>query len=209
MLIDPDGMDDDWYMNEKTGELYFNKNLSDNSVDINSETYNRIGDNNLFGEMGNTNEKLFNNKESQSIAQRNNYSIEPSQQLIHTKTKTQNYPTGRKNVTQTTGNVTIINEKYTLSPLKNNKIMTKSTILYHKLSQDIFQILSGGKSEETILRADFQYKPINKALNMVINSAKFISNVLTGTLDDVGAPKIYKSWNDYGNGDLVKYKPKQ
>ncbi|MGB4128581.1 MAG: RHS repeat-associated core domain-containing protein, partial [Bacteroidales bacterium] len=42
VLVDPRGMIDDWYMNEETGELYYNKNRSSQTTQYNNKTYTRI-----------------------------------------------------------------------------------------------------------------------------------------------------------------------
>ena len=47
--IDPDGKD--WYLNNQTGELYYNEKYNDETVQFKGQTYNRVGDNTMMGEM--------------------------------------------------------------------------------------------------------------------------------------------------------------
>ena len=81
---DPNGELEDWYMNQKSGELYYNENQSSQTVKHDNETYTRnIGDNNMFGDMGKIKEKSFNYEQSQGMAQQHNFSIVPTEQLCN------------------------------------------------------------------------------------------------------------------------------
>jgi RHS repeat-associated protein len=78
-LIDPDGRD--WYINEKTGALYYNKNQSDQTITYKKQQYTKVGENDVMGKMGKTTEKNYNFKDSQKLANKNGFNINPVQEV--------------------------------------------------------------------------------------------------------------------------------
>ncbi len=48
-LIDPDGTSDDWFMNEKTGEVHYNSRLGKNDASQIDKNYVWLGKNDMFG----------------------------------------------------------------------------------------------------------------------------------------------------------------
>jgi RHS repeat-associated protein len=122
VLVDSRGMLDDWYMNEETGELYYNKDLSSNKINYNNSTYTRIGDNNMFGNMGNIKEKSYNYDESQSFAYEHGYAIVPTQLLYYKFCYIMYVPTGNYSIRTEGGYEIFINEKYTITTKNYNQI---------------------------------------------------------------------------------------
>ncbi len=49
-FLDPDGMLEDWYVNEENGELIFSRNTHTEDIELGVEKFVRLGDNEMFGE---------------------------------------------------------------------------------------------------------------------------------------------------------------
>jgi len=200
VLIDTDGNLDDWYLNEKTGELYFNKDLHTPSTTYNGNTYKRIGDNKMLGDMGTTKERAYSKQQSQDLVQRHNYKIVPVQIFVFTETFINYVPTdGQGRSIRTEGGVTIsINEKYSIAksgtfPVRKSVIdVTKTTLL-----DVILSFLLGRTISAT--RREYQY--ITKSQKPEETQQKH----------DGYSRKTYNNWLEYeketeSNGKLLKYK---
>lgn len=155
VLVDPRGMIDDWYMNEETGELYYNKNRSSQTTQHNNKTYTRIGDNNMMGDMGNTTEKSFNYDESISFANEHGYAIVPTQQFYYRFYNIHHVPTGNYDVKTESGYELTINEKYTIT----NKYFERKLVKMDDLSKNKINFLGILLSGKDIYRKYFEYKP--------------------------------------------------
>jgi len=49
-FLDPDGMLEDWYVNEENGDLFYDENTHDESVTLGEDELVRLGSNDMFGE---------------------------------------------------------------------------------------------------------------------------------------------------------------
>ena len=188
---DPTGALDDWYMNEKTGELYYNENLSSQKTTHNNETYTRIGDNDMMGDMGTTTEKSYNYDQSQTMAQKNGYSINPTQQLEQHETKT--YSDANSPAKSSSESFTIINEKYGIfSSNAKHKVETKSEHIKNIYGAlDLLFTLGGTAILDSRSRIYSTY----------LNDTDFKKSGLKEK-DKFPAGSLvifYKSWNDYSN----------
>jgi RHS repeat-associated protein len=200
---DPTGALDDWYMNEKTGELYYNENRSSQTTTHNNETYTRIGDNDMMGDMGKTTEKDYNNDQSQSLAQKNGYSINPTQQLEQHETKT--YSDANSPAKASSESFKIINEKYGIfSSDATHKVETKKVLIENDYSfLDLLFTIGGTATVDSRSRTYSTY----------LNNADFKKS---GSKEKEKFPAgssviFYKSWNDYSNktngkGELLIYR---
>ncbi len=215
--IDPTGMD--WYLNEQTGETYYNSKITDNTTSYKDQTYTRIGDNNMFGDMGKTSEQYNNYNQSVALANDNGYNINPIQQVVHEKSSEQIYKTGPKNdVSITTGETTIVNEKYAISPLeaKVQQQAKKSDILEVKgmeIKEILVNLVFNKKSSESVVRRYSQYRTETKGdkTRNIIQSAADVGNAVARGAHDYTNTKVYTSWNSYnavtnGKGVLLKFK---
>ncbi len=204
VLVDPNGELIDWYMNEETGELYYNKDLSSQKIQYNNKTYTRIGGNNMFGDMGNTTEKAYNYEQSQSFAQEKGYHISPIQRLVQRKTYT--YSDANSPAKISSESITIINEKYGIFPSDATHKVTKSKYIenHFDAKEAILCILGTAivdyrSREFTTYMNDTDFKKSGLKEEMV-------EKIPAGTVYSE-----YKSWDDYsistkGKGELLKYK---
>ena len=213
-FIDPNG--EDWYMNYTTGELYYNKNSTVSELQVGDDLiYNRIGGNSLFGDMGDVETQVYTINQSQELAQQHNYSIEPSQQLVYENSRTDNYSTGKKSITQTTGSSVIINERYTLAPIVHERKNEKSETLLYDSYPSVIQVITGGKRITSVTIEYYSYKESSQdkqtAKNVVETTGKFMNGVIGGQFDDRLGPTVYHTWKSYimvtgGKGRLMEYK---
>ena len=211
--IDPDGKD--WYMNQSNGELYYNKDFTNKIITYNEQEYIRVGDNSMMGDMGKVTEKAYNFNESSTLANNNNYSIDPIQQLVSEYSYKVKANTGKRSIEYNTGTTEVINEKYALNPQITQQINTKTETLEFQVNQNAVETITGGSHRIKIYRQYYMYNEISKG-------SKIFGNILSGlfkfgmgtsgSYEDIDVI-TYKSWNDYskqtgGKGNLLKYKSK-
>jgi RHS repeat-associated protein len=198
VLVDPRGMIDDWYMNEETGELYYNKNRSSQTTQYNNKTYTRIGDNNMFGDMGNTTEKSFNYDESISFANEHGYAIVPTQQLLNRNYYVYYVPTGNYTVRTEGGVETFINEKYDI--INKDYSIKNKTVELLPFKNKFLNGLRGllGNYEQTF-RIYYEYKQSS-------NKEEYKNT----NINDGYSRVYYSSWKDYESNskrkNLLQYK---
>ncbi|MGB4128686.1 MAG: RHS repeat-associated core domain-containing protein, partial [Bacteroidales bacterium] len=208
VLVDPNGMLIDWYMNEETGELYYNKDRSSQTTQYNNKTYTRIGDNNMFGDMGNTTEKAYNYEQSQNFAEKNGYSINSTQQLVQHETKT--YSDATSPAKSSSESITIINEKYGIfSSDANHKVVTKSEHLENDFGVLDFIFAIGGTSIVDSRSRVFSTYLNDSDFKKSGLKEEMVEKIPAGTLYTQ-----YKSWDDYsirtkGKGELLIYRKKE
>lgn len=215
--IDLDGRD--WYMLESTGELYFNKEMIEEQIKYNEQTYVRIGGNDMLGNMNDITEKAYSFEESVSLAKNNGYNINPIQQIKSEESNEQPYKTGPNNVTITSGNVDIVNEKYGIFSADKDKVVgVKTETLYTKpynIERAAKNTIIKGKETNYIERNNITYKPtqkVDKVYNAVGTIFGFMSSITAG-MHDYRTIRTYNNWNDYskatgGSGRMLKFKQK-
>lgn len=218
--IDPTGMD--WYLNEQTGETYFNRDISDKTTTYKDQIYTRIGGNTMFGNQGEISERYYNAELSQVVANAFDYSINPTQQLVSENTTETSYDTGKHSTNIATGETTIINEKYGIFPKENDKqVNTKTETLYVKeygegtplgKPMEVVKNMSGVKSTGYIKRNTYTYeKPTTGSkVGAVIGAIYNFLSITNGNHDYTNST-IYPNWNSYSRatgekGKLLKYK---
>ncbi|MDD3629577.1 MAG: hypothetical protein PHF55_00920 [Bacteroidales bacterium] len=205
VLVDPNGELIDWYMNEETGELYYNKDLSSKTIQYNNKTYTRIGDNNMFGDMGNTTEKAYNYEQSQSFAQEKGYHISPIQRLVQEEKRTYSDATSPAKISSES--ITIINEKYGIfSSDATHKVVTKSEYIENDFGLLDFIFAIGGTTTVDIRSREFSTYLNDTDFKKSGLKEEIVEKIPAGTVYSE-----YKSWDDYsirtkGKGELLKYK---
>ena len=202
----------DWYLNQTTGELYYNKNITDATTKYNDAEYTRIGGNDMMGSMKDISEKAYGFDESAELAQNNNYAINPVQEIKSEISREQSYKTGPNNVTITTGEIEIVNEKYGIFPATADKQENTSTkVLYNKeysLLDFADTVLTGGRKTNRIERNTYTYKESgtgDKIVSAIGTTYRVLGAITTGK-HDYRNTTVYKNWKNYGNGRMVKYK---
>ena len=207
IFIDPDGKLADWYLNKETGELYFNKNLSSETINISGDTYDNIGNNKMMGDMG-VIARSYNQQESQKIANKNKYDISPVQQVSHEETTTTTtYTTPKGGHSITSGKEVIINEKYEIMDIKKTEsTLKKISTLESKNSTEFATVYTNITSRNKIEYS----KPNWKTRSMkVIDVALSVIDVSSGSHNAV-KKETYQSWKEYENknknGELLKHK---
>lgn len=214
--IDLDGRD--WYLYGATGQLYYNRDLNQNQITFNDNSYVRVGANNMLGDMTDVVEKSFSFEESASLAQTNGYNINPIQQLQSEESREQSYPTGKNSVSITTGKIEIVNEKYGIFAANKDKVVgVKTEPLFTKsldnISGTIDILLTGGKKTDYIERNYITYeksKTEDKVYNVIGRFFGIMSTVTTGK-QDYRTVNVYNNWNAYsratkGIGRMLDYK---
>ena len=207
---DPTGMD--WYLNQSTGELYYNKNITDATTKYNDTEYTRIGGNDMMGSMKDISEKAYGFDESAELASNNNYAINPIEQIKSEVSREQSYKTGPNNVTITTGEIEIVNEKYGIFPATANKQVVTGTKTLHSEKYGVLDfvdtMVTGGKKTNRIERNTYTYKKsetgdkISSGVGIIYGA---LETVTTGK-HDYRNTTVYKNWKSYGNGRMLKYK---
>lgn len=217
---DPTGKD--WYLDQETGQLYFNKDLIDITITYNEVEYIRIGGNDMMGEMEAVNEQSYDFESSTALANANGYSINPVQQVVQEKSTSQTYKTGPKDINITFGKTTIVNEKYTVSPLED-KVQgldpEHRTEILHinkpSLNENIESVFQHKNDSEVITRKYSTYRSEtsnDRVKNTVLNILNAGNTVGRGVFDYTDV-QVYRSWKSYntatqGKGVLLKYKRK-
>ena len=206
--IDPDGKD--WYLNNQTGELYYNEKYNDETVQFKGQTYNRVGDNTMMGDMEGVAISYYTYESAQEFASERGFGIEPAEQLIHIETSKSPCPTGKYNITIESGSHTIINSNYKVISANEQMEITQSETLYFKAGQSWKETMSGGQHKIHTYRN--YYAPVNKKrMNRIIgNVIKYGAAIMLGQHDYTDT-KIYSSWNLYdkstkGMGPLLEYR---
>ena len=213
--VDLDGAD--WYIYHETGELYFNRNLNSRTISFNDRTYERIGNNNMLGDMKDIIEQSYDYQASQLKARQNGYSINPVQQISSEISREQPYSTGKNKTTVTTGETEIVNEMYDVFSLsKTQKINTRTDVLANPENSPLNYFdyfVTGGKRTDKVVRNYYTYSSPtlgNKLMRVMKNIYGIMEPVLTGKQDYRNVIE-YKSWEKYStatnnNGRLLKYK---
>lgn len=206
-FIDPDGKD--WYLNNQTGTLYFNADQNDRTVTYKDQTYTRIGDNAMMGDMGDVQESYYNYDSAQSFASERGYSITPSEQLINLTTSKGSYSSGKRSITVESGTRTIINQKYSIISADEQMEVSRSYTLEFDAGQTWYEVLMGGQHKNhTYVN---QYKPARKKPGKgLFQQVLTIGAAIELGLHDNTRTKIYRSWSAYdkatnGKGPLMKY----
>lgn len=206
--IDPDGRD--WYLNNQTGELYYNENFNDETVLFKDQIYNRIGDNTMMGDMNGVSVSYYAYESAQKFVSGKGFGIEPTEQLIHTETSKSPYPTGKYNITIESGSHTIINSNYKVISANEQMEVTRSETLYFKSGQSWKETVSGGQHKIHTYRN--YYAPVSKKgmKGIISNAIKYGAAIILGQHDYTDTI-IYSSWNAYdistkGAGPLLKYR---
>ena len=157
--VDLDGAD--WYIYHETGELYFNRHLNSRTASFNDRTYERIGNNDMLGDMRDIIEQSYDYQASQLKARQNGYSINPVQQISSEISREQPYSTGKNKTTVTTGETEIVNERYDIFSLsETQKINTRTDVLANPGNSplDYFDyFVTGGKSTDKVIRNYYTY----------------------------------------------------
>jgi RHS repeat-associated protein len=202
-FVDPTGMD--WYINDITGELYFNKNISDASTTYKDQVYTRIGNNEMFGNQKDIGERHYNYKSSLVIANYFGYNIEPVQQVKESKkTKISDYHSSA--TVETAVIEIVVNEKYSLVPIDNEhqvKDNTKTEILGNKFGVKEFLKAMAGAADIIIYTREYS--------NYLNSSDLKKSGEEEVSVPAYGSRTVYKTWQDYsratgGKGSLLEYK---
>jgi len=212
--IDPDGREIDWFIKDKTGDLYFDRNRTEQSFSLEGEDYSRIGGNDLFDNYAEGSHQMsINYEDAKGLVSNHGYSIEASQQLFSINSSTSSYSTGKNNVTIDNGFDIYINEKYTLAPKYHTRSTTHSKMLAHDAVPTWYEFAAGTKVAREVWREGYNYTPISKGQRTLINILKgtytFMSN-LQGNIEQKNI-KVYHTWDDYykatkGEGMLLDYK---
>jgi len=201
--IDPDGRD--WYMNEKTGALYYNKNQSDKSITYKKQQYTKVGENDMMGKMGKTTEKNYNSKDSQRLANKNGFNINPMQEVqdkTTIKISDKNSPASIKS-----DQYKVVVEKYAIfSQSENNRVLTSIEPLEVKKSfwenaANAAMAIGGVAKFETTGRYSYNYVSNGE----LIKTGMKADTYPWSTGDRVS---IYGSWDEYskatnGEGSLL------
>jgi hypothetical protein len=199
---DPNGLLDDWYLNEETGELYFNRDLTTETTVIDDEEYTRIGDNDMMGDMGEIAEQKYNVTASQVVANDNGYDIEPVQQFEYINTNIHfDEVNPHHSVKDEVGTKTIITEKYAIVPYNSSPEV--SNIIPVKQNASVLEvIILLAKKQAT--RYNYKYEDSTNPVRLDKGSYH-----INGT----GVRRqYYPSWKSYstatkGKGSYLKYKP--
>ena len=219
--IDPTGKD--WFLDQETGQLYFNKDLVDvSTTKYNDVEYSRIGGNNMMGEMEGVEEQSYDFETSTALANANGYSINPIQQVIHEKSINQKTQTGPNDVSITMGKTIIVNERYSVSPLEA-KVQEldptrRTEILYQErpgIKESIAFFMQNNTSVEFVTRRYTTYRnetSTDRNKNRAMNIFSGGNAVGRGVLDYTNA-QVYTSWKSYsaatkGKGVLLEYQRK-
>ena len=187
------------------GELYFNRNLNSRTASFNDRTYERIGDNDMLGDMKDIIERSYDYQASQLKARQNGYSINPVQQISSEISREQPYSTGKNKTTLITGETEIVNERYDVFSLsETQKINTRTEFLFQEKSEAlniIDHLLTGGKNVDKITRNYYTYSSPtlgNKLMRIMKNIYGIMEPVLTGKQDYRNTIE-YKSWEKLFN----------
>jgi RHS repeat-associated protein len=199
---DPNGLLDDWYLNEATGELYFNRDLTTETTVIDDEEYTRIGDNDMMGDMGEITEQQYSATASQVVANDNGYDIEPVQQFEYINTNIHfDEVNPHHSVKDEVGTKTIITEKYDIVPYNSSPEV--SNIIPVKQNASVLEvIILLAKKQAT--RYNYKYEDSTNPVRLDKGSYHING---TGVRRE-----YYPSWKSYstatkGKGRYLKYKP--
>lgn len=179
--------------------LYYNKELTSNTTTYNDQSYVRVGDNTMFGDMKDIAEQPYNFSDSRNLANNHEYNINPVQEVIQEESRT--YSDHNSPAKATSTMLTVVNEKYSIFPNDaENKTTEKTEYLGNHFGFGDFLMAIGGTSKsETHSR---RYSTYTENSNQLENRNEHGTVVTT-----------YKNWNDYsvatnGKGRLLKYRQK-
>jgi len=204
--IDPDGKD--WYINGKTGGLYYNKNQSDQTITYKKQQYTKVGENDMMGKMGKTTEKNYNFKDSQKLANKNGFNINPVQEV---QDKTTIKISDKESPTSINSDqYKVVVEKYAIySQSENNKVLTSTEPLEVKKSfwenaASAAMAIGGAAKFETTGRNYYNY-----VSNSELKKTGMKADTYPWSAGD--QVSVYGSWEEYskatnGEGDLLNFK---
>jgi hypothetical protein len=140
-FIDPDGMNVDWWVDEKTGGLTHTPktNNKPESTEGNKDVQ-YLGPDGMFGENGSSiensdcesgTETNLSPEDSKALAESSGYEVVPVEETTTSDTKSTTYPTGKHSVTIETGTVQVNEDKVTYIPTGNEEVK-RTTIAYEE-----------------------------------------------------------------------------
>jgi len=204
---DPTGMD--WYLNQTNGELYYNQDFTDGNITYNNLQYIRIGANNMMGDMGKITEKAYSYSESQNLANENNYSINPIQQ-IEQRIWREYTDGGRTPGSSTREEYTLINEKYSIFSNKETHQMqfNKKTEIFSQPIRLLNALMTLGGTKTADERSRRYYTYLNEESSKNRNEG-----LIDGSRPKGSFVNTYTSWENYrtatgGKGVLLQYRSK-
>ena len=110
--IDPTGKD--WYINQISGEMYYNSDNTDELIKYKDQEYIRVGGNDMFANMGDIKDSYYTREDAASMVNNFGYTINPIQQVIQENTTT--ISSIHSSARTTYSSYTVVNEKYSLFP---------------------------------------------------------------------------------------------
>jgi len=212
MRVDPNGMSDDWFQNEKTKDVYYNTNLKrgdEGKGGMNNEQgWQHLGENGIFtngsvsyevsnvskmggdmtlGRNGFDAEIMLRGENAESFMNNQGYNSQPTQ-IVESTTSSRTVTTfgGGRTIDYTTGNRTQINEKYAYFP-KDFTEISRAPISNTRLK---------GVSTRT---ARMQVSYANGFAKYASRIGNFLNKMRGNHVDYFNI--IYPSWGSYPNNN--------
>ena len=192
MMVDPNGMatiarkqvKQDWFMNEKTGDVYYNSELkkgdegkglmqgdnwvhmgkngmfnnsSEGGSDIEVNSQNKDLQTDYHSGKSSNNEAYYNGDNAENLMDRMGYKLVPNRVLVEKNIRETTYRTGRNHITQRTGKIKIIGLTGQYVKDDHVKIRSKNTEYSHlDVSKNI---ITGVRKESEIYTENYIYGP--------------------------------------------------
>jgi RHS repeat-associated protein len=202
-LFDPNGMSDDWFQDNKTGEIAYHKDFGKNDVAGFGNNWSWLGEDNMFGIAphevynsqyadGNATSDVLAfglGEKSQGFMDGMGYKFADSEQFVYDKSAKEKIAAGPYSNTMITGEMVRIGKKRAYVP-KGFEVLGESRTYLDKPTTYIAK--SGYSGMINVYNAKLEYGVPQK--NNIFNSLSKNLNI------DIRSVSNYPSWNSYPKG---------